>query len=283
MHFSKILILVVLLNSRCFSEATESKSGRSPAGFDLAKSHKITLQDDMEEISGLQWVGEDQLWAIEDESSVIYSLDPQTGKILKKRKFAKNKDIEDLLELDDVAWVLQSNGTLYQVVSPMAKDVKSVEYPFPIKEKRDMEAIVASGKQPSLYVFCKVCQWDLGPQQASIFRFDLTTMSYDSLPFATLKRAEIQRFLPDKTAKPLDIQPSAAAFHPIEERYYIISSTGKWLLTTDRDFRPEEVYQLDPRIFKQPEGITFDPKGNMYISNEAQDGEPNLLIFDYIP
>ncbi len=38
---------------------------------------------------------------------------------------------------------------------------------------------------------------------------------------------------------------------------------------------------LDPIIFKQPEGITFTPWGDLLISNEAVDkyGNATLLIF----
>ncbi|WPR77238.1 hypothetical protein [Algoriphagus sp. NG3] len=254
-----------------------------PDGYKLETYQKIILQDEMEEISGLEWVEKNQLWAIEDESSIIYNLDTNTGKILKKRKFAKNRDIEDLVVVDKVAWVLQSNGTLYEVSSPLTKASKTTEHKFPIKQKRDMEAIIASKTEPYLYVFCKACKWDTGPEQASIFKFDLTTKSYDPIPFIVLTREDLQPLLQTRNTEPLKIQPSAAALHPIENQIYILSSTGKWICITDLEFVPKKIYRLNPRLFKQPEGITFDTKGNMYISNEAQDGDANILKFIYNP
>jgi uncharacterized protein YjiK len=283
MNFLKLVWLFIFLFRTCTPGACESKKESFPKSYRLDQYQKITLPDALEEISGLEWVGEDQLWAIEDESSAIYKVNPQTGKVLEKDKFAKNKDIEDLLVADGTAYVLQSNGTIYQVTSPFTKDNETKEFRFPIKEKRDLETILASPTEPYLYVFCKVCKWDEGPDKSSIFRFDKTTLSYDSMPFAALKRENIQPLLKASSSRQLQIQPSAAAFHPIEQKFYIISSRGKWLMITDLDFTPQEVYSLDPGIFKQPEGITFDTKGNMYISNEAQDGEPNILIFGYNP
>jgi len=42
----------------------------------------------------------------------------------------------------------------------------------------------------------------------------------------------------------------------------------------------KEVYKLDPKIFKQPEGITFTPTGDLLISNEAAlTGAANILIY----
>lgn len=281
MHYYQILIILLLLTDQCGSTSSEKIIRPFPEGYHLENFQKIILQDDMEEVSGLEWVGENELWAIEDESSILYNLDPETGKILKKKKFAKNKDIEDLLAVDKVAWVLQSNGTLYEVTSPLSKNSKATEHHFPVKKKRDIEALVASKTEPYLYIICKACKWDVGPEQASIFRFDLTTKSYDSIPFAALKREDIQPLLQTKRTEPLKIQPSAAALHPIENLIYILSSSGKWLCITDTDFTPKKVYRLDPRLFKQPEGITFDQEGNMYISNEAQDGNANILKFPY--
>ncbi len=283
MHYFNILVLLLLFTGKCSPGITETENTPFPEGYKLETYQKIILQDEMEEISGLEWVGENQLWAIEDESSIIYRLDTMSGKILRKRKFAKNKDIEDLLVVGKVAWVLQSNGTLYEVASPLGKKPKTTQHHFPIKKKRDIEAIVASKTEPYLFVFCKACKWDIGPEQASIFRFDLTTKSYDSIPFSALKREDMQPLLQTKKTEPLKIQPSAAAWHPIENLIYILSSSGKWLCITDTDFTPKKIYRLDPRLFKQPEGITFDPKGNMYISNEARDGNANILKFTYNP
>ena len=41
------------------------------------------------------------------------------------------------------------------------------------------------------------------------------------------------------------------------------------------------MYALDPELFKQPEGLAFDRRGNMYISNEGGKGDANVLLFPY--
>jgi uncharacterized protein YjiK len=38
---------------------------------------------------------------------------------------------------------------------------------------------------------------------------------------------------------------------------------------------------LNPSLFKQPEGLAFDRRGNMYISNEGAGGDANVLLFNY--
>ncbi len=41
------------------------------------------------------------------------------------------------------------------------------------------------------------------------------------------------------------------------------------LVVTDTAWNIKQVYTLDPALFNQPEGITFDIDNNLYISNEG--------------
>ncbi len=75
--------------------------------------------------------------------------------------------------------------------------------------------------------------------------------------------------------------PSCLARHPLTGDWYIISSVNKVLLVLDDHWRLKDAWPLDPTLFKQPEGLAFDREGNMYISNEGQKGNPNLLLFRY--
>lgn len=282
-NFSQILTFIILTNMQCTSIAERVKGDTFPSAYDLNDYTEIVLPDRMEEVSGLEWVGDNLLLAVEDESSIIYSLSPETGEILDRQKFAKNADIEDISWVNDRAWVLQSNGTLYEVTSPFTKESASKKYTFPIKKKRDLEALVVSEDGAYIYTFCKTCEWDKKTRETSVYRFDLGTKAYEEVALMTLKASDIKTILKLKGKTSLKMEPAAVALHPIENKYYILSSTGKWLLITDTSFNAKEIYELDPKIFKQPEGITFDPKGNMYVSNEARGGKPNLLIYKYKP
>ncbi|GAA0878746.1 hypothetical protein GCM10009119_17140 [Algoriphagus jejuensis] len=243
---------------------------------------RVILPDDLEEISGIAWQ-KNELLAIEDESSIIYRINPETGKILKKTKFEKNRDIEDLLVQNDTAWVLRSNGNLYRIVDFREKDSQTVIFGFPSRDSRDLEAIVVAIDEPFILVFCKVCEWDEDPDRASFYRFDLGTMKFDSTSAGKIEKSQLVGLLPAKALEKLKIQPSAAAVHPLTKEYYLLSSTGKWLMTLNKAMQPTSIHQLNPSLFKQPEGMTFAPDGTLYISNEAADGRANILIFSYRP
>lgn len=243
---------------------------------------RVTLPDELDEISGIAW-NQSQLMAIEDESAIIFHTDPNTGKILKKNKFEKNADVEGIELRSDTAWVLRSNGNLYQITHFEKEKTETKIFEFPSTKRRDFEAIVSEEQEPFIWIFCKICEWDEGPDRASIFKFDLETMEFDSLPTRTIEKKQLSTFLSEKELKNLKIQPSAAAVHPLTKEYFLLSSTGKWLMILDQTMIPKSVHLLNRSLFKQPEGITFAPDGTLYISNEAGEGRPTLLIFRYNP
>jgi uncharacterized protein YjiK len=244
---------------------------------------KINLSKELEEISGLEWVNEDELWAIEDESSVIYVLNPRTGEIINEQKFAKNEDIEDIMLNDGVAWALQSNGDIYQIDNPLTDKSHTTIYEFHEKGKNDFEAIIKSNQEPVLWLFCKSCNTDKNSKVSSVFSFNLNSMQFERNAKRVLKNDQLKPILREKDFEKIKMQPSAIAYHPIEHRYYLLSSADNWLMVLDQGLNPKEFYKLDPGIFKQPEGITFSPDGTLFISNEARGGKPNLLIFQYAP
>jgi uncharacterized protein YjiK len=80
----------------------------------------------------------------------------------------------------------------------------------------------------------------------------------------------------------IKFKPSAAAINPVTDELFIISSVNKLLVIADRKGNPKQTYPINAGLFKQPEGITFTPEGDLIISNESADrGVANLLFFKY--
>lgn len=109
-------------------------------------------------------------------------------------------------------------------------------------------------------------------------RFNLATNSFDPAPAYTIKIAEIQALLNDSKA---EFKPSAAGINPVNGKLYIVASVGKILVIADRNGKVEEVIPLNPVLYNQPEGMTFAPNGDLYISNEGGEGIATILKFIY--
>jgi len=78
-------------------------------------------------------------------------------------------------------------------------------------------------------------------------------------------------------------QPSGIAIHPFSGHIYVIASVGKSLIVLDRKGNIKLIKKLKKSIFQQPEGICFNPKGDLFISNEGKGGKAKILKFRHIP
>ena len=77
----------------------------------------------------------------------------------------------------------------------------------------------------------------------------------------------------------VSFQPSGIAIHPVTKNIYLLASVGKLLIICDNEGEFLSVIKLNSGLFAQPEGICFDPKGNLYISNEGKESTPTILKF----
>jgi uncharacterized protein YjiK len=77
----------------------------------------------------------------------------------------------------------------------------------------------------------------------------------------------------------MKLKPSAAAINPVTDELYILSSIEHLLVVIDRKGTLKEMYQLDPALYKQAEGIAFTPQGDLLISNESHEtGAGTILL-----
>ena len=253
----------------------------SPAGYDLGTPKKYVLSESLHEISGICFLkgNPDTMYAIEDEKGKLYHF-----KLGENRypafKFGSHGDYEDVTILGDAEFVvLRSDGSLF--VFPVAYgDSKAVTaYPH-ILPKGEYEGLFGD-TDGRLIALCKNCPDDDQRDEVSGY-----VLQYG----ASHKLGIVNHFLVKVPAGKLHsihtkvkFHPSCLARHPLTKEWYIISSVNKVLLVLDDQWAVKGMYDLDPVLFKQPEGLAFDKQGNMYISNEGVQGNANVLFFPYKP
>ena len=111
-----------------------------------------------------------------------------------------------------------------------------------------------------------------------VYSFDLLEKKISEEIFLKISEQEIGDFLgKDMNGK---FKPSGIAISPIDNNIYIISSVGQALAVYSEKRELITVFRLSPSLFSQPEGITFDEKGNLYISNEGRKERGDILVFE---
>jgi hypothetical protein len=269
-------LFIVLFNSRCSSSAGDKPAYKSPDGYNLNKPFLLKLPVELDEISGVAFYAFDtSVFAIGDEFGWLYKIPLTTSKPIRKWKFSNQGDYEDLVMVDKVFYVLQSNGNITAFTFDDHNQILTQQLEFPASGN-EFEILYFDPHIFKLILLCKDCETDK-KKALTAFYFNLLYKRFDDS--SAINVTAIANMIGEKKIK---FKPSAAAIHPITKELYIISSVNKLLVITDAKGSVKQTLPLDAALFKQPEGITFTPDGDLIISNEAADrGVANLLFYKY--
>jgi uncharacterized protein YjiK len=259
-------------------------------------SRKVALPNILQEVSAVSYVDGAQVGLVQDELGIIFFCSLLDGHVLREVPFASSGDFEGLVILDDEAWVLRSDGDLYQVSgldqqNPVVNKIETF-----LKVRDDTEGLTydAAGKQ--LLVSLKAApslNGVLNMDKRAVYAFQLAHNTMVESPYLLLDMAELKRVYSNQVSgnKPQTFnflgenvfQPSDLAIHPITGHIYHIAAAGQLLVVSDRSGQIYFVRDLPKEIFRQPEGISFDPIGNMIIVSEGAGAKSMLFEFRYQP
>lgn len=254
----------------------EKKQIASPPGYDLSKPEKRILDEDLDEVSGIYYVAADSsIIALNDEEGKFYRLNLQ-GKITGKAfKFAKKSDFEDLTTDGQYWYAVKSDGEVHRVEKAFTDSLQVRVFSFPEKGW-EFETMFFDPAKQKLVLISKT-PLALKDGRIPAFTLDTGAASFNYDPYYSPDTITIAKL---HGKKKWNCKPTAAAVHPITGETYILSSHERMLMIM-KDGVLNAVYPLDKTMFRQPEGITFMPNGNLLISNEAQGSTANILIFAY--
>jgi len=279
--FNRLLCFILVLVTATSCELFWSP--KSPRGYVVPRPYKMILEKKLNEISGLYYLpDENSFLAIADNKQKVYRVTVD-GKVSDyfEEEFAEQDDFEDVVKVDSTVYVLISDGTIIAIRQNDSGRLLTSRHPFPTTDstnKNDFETLYYDSLAKGLIMMCKECEIEKGKNLRTAYRFDLATKQFDPAPFYTIATRSVADRLKDGK---VSFNPSAAAFNPIDNRLYILSSAGQLLISTDRMGKVYEVFRLNPTFYPQAEGIAFASNGDMYISNEAKLGKPTLLRIPY--
>jgi hypothetical protein len=276
--FFLISMLPAFVQCRQVQKRDKDKAYPSPPGYQLNNPYVINLGTEMDEISGVYFYPKDaSVFAICDDKGSLYKVHVKYKSKAEKWKFSKGNDYEDLVLADSIFYVLASDGSI-SAFNYNAKLPDVHTYEVDLDGENEFETLYKDEATKKLILICKDCDIDTKGTLTS-YSFDPYTRTFSDTPFFTIDATEITSKLPKQKGK---FKPSAAAINPVTHQLYIISSVNKALVVADAKGNVKDVYPLNPSVYKQPEGLTFTPSGDLIISNEqAEIGSANILIFKY--
>lgn len=275
-------LLTLLLSCQALGDRDQERPLSSPKGYQLENPKRFRVRESMQEISGLVHYGDEtNFMAMNDEQGKLFRINLRAKSAYPSWKFGKGGDYEELVFTGKDWLVLKSNGVIYHVLHLFTDTTESVTYHFPKGKKNEFEAAYYDPGQNKTFIICKNCEDDKGQGTTSVYAFAMDSMRYAPEPAYQFRAENIDKL---EASHSKHFRPSAAAIHPVEKRLYIMASINRLLVIADLQGNVQESHFLDPRHFNQPEGITFAPNGDMYISNEGdEEYTADILKFSYQP
>lgn len=238
---------------------------------------KWDMPEDLEEISGINYISKDKIACVQDEEGIIYIYNLATNLVEKKTNFAKAGDYEGIAVVDSTAYILESNGNLYKVQQYQDSVFTTEEIKTPFSGKHNMESLTYDSQNKRLLMAVK----DNDPNSKNykgIYEFNIEREKVIMDPVYKIHSDDpVLKEKKNSKKKSQEFYPSDLAINPIDGNIYILEGKNPRLLIMDKNGKLVRLHELYEKSFPQPEGITFAPDGTLYISNEGKKGQANIL------
>jgi len=237
--------------------------------------NKWELPSILKEVSGIKYLSNNRFACIQDNAGTIFIYNADAGKIEKQIPFSGPGDFEGIAIAGTSAYVVQSDGTIYEVQG--YEDARPVvkQYDTPLSAKHNVEGLTYDKKNNRLLLAIKGNE----PRNAKykcVYAFDLKSKRLAVKPVVKINLADPYiSSLNKETNKAF--QPSAIEIHPVTNDIYILQGTDPRLLVMDAKGRIKKMYTFSRSDFPQAEGLAFTPEGELFVSNEGTNGAATIV------
>jgi uncharacterized protein YjiK len=242
----------------------------------------VDLPNKLNEISGLAPWSSTEVLGVQDEDGELFVINTESGKIVEGFRFGKDRDYEGLARWEDTLFVLEMDGDIHRLeLEPEKQEYESQKSETPFSYRNNLEGICFDPKLQQLLMTPKA--QELNPTEADINRrgiyaYDPITAQLAPQPLYFLDEYQVGQAVYGKRSRYI-IKPSGIAVDPLTHYIYVISSVGHIMLVIDRESKLQHIELLPPKMFTQPEGITFNGAGDLFLSSEGRGGKAKLATF----
>jgi len=234
----------------------------------------------LDEISGISWISNHTIACIQDEDGIIFIYDLDKKEIVQEIEFANDGDYEGIAIIKNNAYVMRSDGVIFEVSNFRDRNKSVSHFKTDFSEDNNMETLVYDQKSKCLITAPK--DKDLESEDfKGLYHIPIASKSMEAHPFIKIDMGDeaLSPFQKKKAYKTFN--PSDIAIHPKTGDYYVLEGKKPKLLILNTNGNVKSVYELDEDNFPQPEGLTFDPNGLLYISNEVDHETATILQVDF--
>lgn len=275
--FIAVLVSIAVIG---FSKVDQANSQLTKGSDNYTIVETWELPMELNEISGMVWLDHHILACIQDENGIVFIYDLDEKAISEEIPFAGNGDYEGIAHHDNILYVIQSDGLLYEINpwNTPERSIKSHQTRF--TSLNNLESLTYSVPEKSLLTAPKDKDKDLAYK--GIYKVGMSSsgnLDQDSALYKIDLHSEMfDEYRGEKIHK--TFSPSEIAVHPLTNEIYVLEGKVPKLLILDEKGILKRVYKLDEIHFPQPEGMTFSAQGDLHISNEAVNNSATILLVE---
>ena len=246
---------------------TKAQKGASGSATTVTMAQKWEMPAKLKEISGLAFIDEGRFACVQDEEGKIFIYNTASSAIEKEIPFGSTGDYEGIALAGTTAYIMRADGVIFEVSNYDTKP-KVAQYRTHLTEKHDVEGICYDAGNDRLLMSIKGKEPNTDAYKG-IYAFNLKTKRSIQKP---VLKIDLTHQIWKEVKGKQKIEPSDLAIHPGSGDLYIIEGAKPKLLVMSTDGTKRSLHQLNETDFPQPEGITFSPSGEMFISSEGKNG-----------
>jgi uncharacterized protein YjiK len=230
----------------------------------------------LNEISGIDFVDSVRVACIQDEIGTIFIFNLETDTIEKEIPFGPPGDYEALAIVNEDVYVACADGRLFEILNYSTNPVAK-EYGTHLTVKQNLEGLCYDTKNKRLLVAIKGKEEE-NQLYKGIYSFDLVTKK---MPVKPIYKIDLMDSVFGKQSikkAATAIQPSDITIQPQTNEIYILDATRPQMLLLNNSGQIKYLQQLNKEEFIQPEAITFNAQGEMFIASEGNKHQPAKLM-----
>lgn len=237
---------------------------------------KWELPDRLEEVSGIEWMSDQRIAAVQDEEGVIFIFNLNASEIEQEIPFGAGGDYEGLSIKGEDAYVLRSDGTVIEIAGFNQPDpsVRNIKTSLASVEDIDVEGLTYEADEDRFLLAVKENKQEKSFR--GVYAFAPSTFEGTEKPLFQIELSD-PILNKGKGKSKGKFNPSEIEVNPRSKEFYILDARRPGLLIIDKNGDLIKFHSFAENDFAQPEGLTFSPDGRLYISNEAGDGPANIL------
>jgi uncharacterized protein YjiK len=271
---------------------TEQQKIRKPENYKIdAPTSIITLPGVLTEISGITAIDSTTFACVQDEMGIVFIYSLVKADIINKIPFSGSGDFEGITRVNRSFYILRSDGVIFEITDYALKSPSIKMYNTGIPA-RDNEGICFDSRNKRILIACKEGYTRDGMKHKQlVYSFDISTKKLSADPFITIDVKLLRNLIRENDIKipgvdkkdidELNFRASEIGFNPVTGKIHLVSAPDYMMLVCGITGTIENIIPLKKELFRQPEGLTFNSRGDMFISNEGAGKEPTIVRFNY--